>query len=169
MSKSKPLPSVERVRELLSYDPETGELRWRVSRCKARAGAVAGTLTSSGYRTICLDGQTLKAHRLAWLLAHGEDPGSLEIDHKNGDKSDNRLANLRLATRKQNGGNVGTIATNTSGFGGVYWHKQRSKWRSQIRHNGRRISLGLFVTPEEAHAAYVAAAEQLRGEFARSA
>lgn len=96
--------TAERLRELLTYDPETGEFRWRYTRgCRAR-GQIAGTVTCLGYLTIAIDGRKYKAHRLAWLHVHGEWPYP-EIDHINRIKLDNRLVNLRRATRAENNAN----------------------------------------------------------------
>lgn len=91
---------------------------------------------------------------------------SVEIDHRDLDKLNNRKANLRSATRSQNRANTTLSARNTSGFKGVV--RCGSRWRSAIRKNGKCISLGRFETPEAAHAAYVEAAQTLFGEFARS-
>jgi hypothetical protein len=96
-------------------------------------------------------------------------PNKMETDHINGDGLDNRRVNLRIATTSQNQANTGAPATNTSGFKGVSWRERDKKWRAQIRSNGVYWWLGLFDTPEAAHAAYVAASEVLHGEFARAA
>lgn len=89
------------------------------------------------------------------------------VDHRNGDGLDNRRANLRRATKSQNGANQRIAARNTSGFKGVSWHKASQKWDAHIRANGRQRHLGLFLSPEEAARAYDAAARDLFGEFAR--
>lgn len=91
-----------------------------------------------------------------------------EVDHKNGDGLDNRTENLRPAAKDQNQFNRGKQRNNSSGFKGVSWQKQKGRWQAQIRANGKTRHLGLFHDPKEAHAAYVAAAERLHGEFARS-
>jgi hypothetical protein len=96
-------------------------------------------------------------------------PHGMDIDHINGDGLDNRWSNLRLATRAENIRNSRTKATNTSGFKGVSWHKRDRKWQAHIKINGRSKNLGLFEAPEDAHAAYVAAAQKYHGEFARAA
>lgn len=157
-----------RVRELLDYNPETGEFRWRLSNSKrAPVGAVAGVI-SRGYRLIRIDGCLYRGHRLAWLHVHGHWPVA-EIDHVNLDKADNRIANLREASRSQQLANQGRRRDNTSGFKGAFWEASRRKWQAYIQVNGRRIHLGRFATPEAAHAAYVTAAAEHFGEFARPA
>jgi hypothetical protein len=161
--------TAERLREVLSYDPETGVFVWlkRTAR-RIRVGDVAGCLGTLGYRSLGINGEEHLAHRLAWLYVHGEWP-SADIDHINGDPGDNRLANLRPATRAQNSANAGKRTTNTSGLKGVCWSKKSCKWRAAITVNGQVIYLGLFDCPAEAHAAYARAAEQHCGEFARVA
>jgi hypothetical protein len=93
--------TVERLRELLTYDPETGELRWRVTRRRAAKGSLAGTLNRNGYRNIEVEQRCYKAHRLAWLYVTGEWPKET-IDHINCKRDDNRWANLRQATTAEN-------------------------------------------------------------------
>lgn len=149
----------ERLRERLHYDPETGIFRWRVRphrRSRRRAGDVAGYLQPQGYISIRIDTVGYRAHRLAWLYVYGCWPKP-EVDHINRDRSDNRLANLREATRTQNAWNTDAHASNTSGVRGVYWHKRAGKWHAQIAAHGQMIYLGLFDSIEEAGAAYRAA------------
>jgi hypothetical protein len=104
--KAKELPPVELLREMFSYDPETGDITWKVYRGRcAKVGDIAGSLHPLGYRRICIrNGKTVLylAHRLAWALHYGEDPGDFQIDHINQVKDDNRVKNLRLATPAQN-------------------------------------------------------------------
>lgn len=95
-------------------------------------------------------------------------PG-IEVDHRDLDSLDNRRSNMRLATRGQNGSNRSVQRNNTSGFKGVCWDKAKQKWSSHIKVDGRQRFLGYFATPEEAHAAYAAAATKSFGEFARMA
>ncbi len=154
-------PTLERVSELLAYDPGTGILTRRVPRGGQRAGAVAGNPNSWGYLLVGIDGRQYSAHRIAWLLTHGSWPGG-EIDHINGDRTDNRIANLREATVSENQQNQrGPQANNASGYLGVYWNKQRRQWRACIRVDGRTRHLGGHDTAEAAHAAYLAAKRAL--------
>ena len=99
--------------------------------------------------------------RMHRLLCDGD-----VVDHVNGCGLDNRRSNLRPASRAQNQWNAGRTKTNTSGWKGVSRHK--CSWRAQINVNGKRVRLGSFPTPEEAHAAYCEAAKRLHGEFART-
>ncbi len=96
-------------------------------------------------------------------------PSDLQVDHANGDGLDNRRGNLRTASRAQNQQNQGRRTDNSSGFKGVCWHSKRGKWYARIGCNGVTRSLGLFDSPEEAHAAYCRAAVATHGQFARTA
>jgi len=158
--------TAERLRHLLHYNADTGEFRWRVPRKGSVKGGAAGRLHYKGYREICVDGRLYRAHRLAWLYVHGQWPKE-EVDHRNLNKADNRIENLREASHAQNKHNVPAPANNKSGFKGVSFHKQRRRWTAQICYLGKTQRLGLFDTPEAAHAAYVEAAQRLHGEFAR--
>lgn len=159
----------ERLRELLSYDPETGIFTRLVSRPgpNGHVGAIAGCDNGQGYIRIYVDGRAYKAHRLAWFYVHGE--WVKEIDHRNRNRADNHLKNLRPATRGQNRGNSGIYRNNTSGMTGVSFHAPTKKWKAQIQKDGRKKGLGYFFTAEDAHAAYLAAANAEFGEFARVA
>jgi len=155
----------KRASSLLCYEASTGEFRWRVSRGNLRSGAIAGTLDSYGYVQIKIDGVLILAHRLAWLLTVGDPPPFL--DHINGDRSDNRFANLRPATRRQNAGNRKPNRGTKTGLKGVRKVAGCSTFRAVIGGSKDRQHLGTFPTAEEAHAAYVAAARARYGEFAR--
>lgn len=151
--------TAEQLRELLDYDPESGRFTWRVALPGQKAGSPAGCLDSYGYVVIRIDGANRKAHRLAWLIAYGEWPDD-QIDHINGDRSDNRIANLRSLTNQGNQQNRRTAHRgNSSGLLGV--SPKRGKWRAQIKVDGKKRHLGLFDTPEAAHAAYLEAKRKL--------
>lgn len=157
--------TAERLRSLLDYDPATGVFLWRVRRGpSALAGSIAGHIIAGGYRLIGVDGTEYYAHRLAWLYVHGAWPTG-HIDHQNVTPGDDRISNLREATRSQNLANRPAQSNNTSGLKGVSFHKGAGRWRATIQHK----YLGLFDTAEEAHAAYRAAASRVFGEFARAA
>lgn len=160
---------IDRARDLLAYDPQTGVLTWRVARSgTAQAGAVAGSLNKgSGYICVYIDNIGYKAHRLIWALVTGEQPAG-EIDHRNLCRSDNRWANLRDATEQQQRGNRRAYSNNTSGIKGVHWCKASQKWIASVGDNGRRKTLGRFDTKEAAAAAYAGAALRIWGEFART-
>lgn len=154
--------SYERLKQALTYDETTGEFRWRISRQRYKAGSVAGNVAQHGYHRICIDGQSMWSHRLAWLYVYGEHAKG-PIDHIDGNRSNNAIANLRVATARQNQTNK-PAKNNSSGLRGVT--RAWGKWRAAIRINGRSAHLGVFDTPEEASAAYMAAAAKYHGEFA---
>lgn len=159
--------TAERLRQLLAYDPETGTFRWNVRRQGARQDVEPGYIERlHGYRRIKIDGVLEFAHRLAWLWMTAEWP-SMQVDHINCVRSDNKWSNLRLASASQNRYNMRKHGRNTSGFKGV--SARRGGWRAAIRYDGHNIHLGDFQTPEEAHSAYVKASEALFGHFARAA
>lgn len=147
-----------RLRELLNYDPQTGIFTRRIDiRQRWKAGSVAGNIAPSGYVRITIDGRSTQAHRLAWLWMTGAWPDA-DIDHINGDRADNRWANLRDVTRTVNMQNLrGAFGNNKSGLLGAGWDKARRKWMAVIWINGQRHHLGRFDSPEGAHLAYLSA------------
>lgn len=146
----------ERLQELLHYAPETGVFTWLVSKGKCRAGAAAGCANHDGYWRMRIDGADYQAHRLAWLCVTGGWPVD-QIDHINGVRADNRFINLREATNAENAQNQAMAVNNTSGFTGVSWNRGARKWQSHITFAGKLKNLGYFATPQDAHAAHVAA------------
>jgi len=165
--------TAESVRQILNYDPETGEFVWLISpngngRGRVVAGDRARHIAQNGYHLIRYRGQIYRAHRLAWLYVYGVWP-TQEIDHINGDRADNRIANLRQATSAENHANAGRRKGNRSGIKGVSWYKPTRKWRARIVVDYREIYLGYFDTAEAAQAAYLAAAKEHFGAFARAA
>jgi len=146
-----------RLRELLSYDPETGIFTWRVNRRRIRAGSAAGHIYPRGYRCIRVDGRDYKAHRLAWLHIHGMWPVH-RIDHIDCIRDDNRIFNLRDVTMSVNNQNRHkAAASSTSSFLGVSFCRTQQKWIASIKASGHTRYLGAFPTPEEAHVVYLAA------------
>lgn len=160
--------TAERLHDLLNYDPHTGVFCWRVNRGPAKAGVKTGCPDGKGHLRITVDNVVYSAHRLAWLYVHGRWPKD-QIDHKNGVRHDNRIANLREATKSQNHHNSKRPRNNTSGHKGVYWHAKSRKWMALISVNGRSNYLGLYDTREAAAAARRTAADRLHGAFARYA
>lgn len=159
----------QELKALLHYEPATGAWTWLVTRSRvAIAGDPAGTINAHGYRIINIGGRLHRAHRLVFLYMTGAWPAEL-VDHKNGTRDDNRWANLREATLKQNSASAARPVNNTSGFKGVYFSKHAKRWRAQISIDRRTKNLGYFDTPEAAHRAYLAAAVEQFGEFARAA
>lgn len=155
------------LKKYLIYDQESGDLFWKVSPAKSvKEGSLAGTLNKKGYKVVRFNYKYYKAHRIAWLLFYGGWP-KFEIDHINGDRSDNRIANLRLASRVQNLANRQKQKDTSSKYKGVYWNKKEKKWKASIRTEGKKIHLGYFVSEELAAKAYDEAAKKLHGDYAK--
>lgn len=147
--------TTERLRELLHYDPESGDFSWRASDGGRVAGRPVGSKNAFGYLRIRVDGRRYMAHRLAWLHVHGEWPEG-EIDHRNRVKDDNRIANLRPVSRSENMQNrVHARRDNKSGFLGA--QRARGAWMARITVDGKERRFGHFATPQQAHEAYLAA------------
>jgi hypothetical protein len=147
-----------RLKQLLEYSPGDGVFVWRVNRRGrfARTGEVAGKLNDHGYIRIGIDGRIYLAHRLAWFYCHGEWPLG-GMDHANGMPTDNRIANLRLATPSQNVAN--SRARNSARLKGAYYKPKMM---------GPSTVFDLGETAEAANAAYMAAAREAFGVFARA-
>lgn len=161
MADAKPITlTQERLKELLHYDPEMGYFTRKVRRGRCLAGVVAGTLSDTGYIKIWFEGRLYRAHRLAWLYMTGEWPNS-EIDHINGNRSDNRWVNLRSALPHQNRQNALIIPNNSSGYIGVSWNSDRGKWQVRIQHLGKTKWLGYFDNKEDARTAYLLAKKEI--------
>lgn len=149
------LPSPEYLRQRLRYDPETGLLYWREypnfsMRWNSKyPNRVAGLINPRGYWRVCIDYKVYQAHRIIWAMEYGHWPKK-EIDHIDGDKTNNRLSNLRLVDRVENSRNLSIASNNTSGVTGVSWHKKCNKWTVRIRYNGYYHYLGLFSSFDEA-------------------
>jgi hypothetical protein len=164
MALPRPLPPAARVRELLDYDPNTGRFTWRAG---PKSGTTAGSI-GGRYVQIMIGKKNYLAHRLAWLYARGSPPSD-EIDHVNGNPRDNRIDNLRLASKSQNAQNQRRSTKNSSGFKGVSWSKQKQRWRAVIKVGSRSVHLGYFRDVAAAAEAYRAAADKYFGDFARAA
>ncbi|WP_425909054.1 HNH endonuclease [Nitrobacter sp. TKz-YC02] len=161
--------TLDRLKEVLSYDPETGFFVWLVQLgWKGPVGKRAGTRHSRGYVHIMIDQKLYLVHRLAWFYVAGQWPSN-QIDHLDCDRSNNRFANLRQATTSQNNQNRQKRPGGASKFKGVSWHVQNRMWEARIKRDRQQIRLGLYRTEEEAHAAYCKAANEMFGSFARAA
>lgn len=154
------------INKYFYYNTEDGHLYNKVTRSsKAKIGGRAGSLhKSTGYIDLKLNNKRYREHRLIFLMHHGYLPEF--VDHINNIRDDNRIENLRAATRGQNNRNSSLRADNTTGFKGVSAHKASSKFEARINTSGLSKYLGLFNTAEEAHEAYKKAAEELFGDFA---
>jgi hypothetical protein len=156
----------DKLKDLLEYNPETGEFFWKVppTRSKVRAGDLAGSVYKNGYRYIQIETLDYRAGRLAWFFMTGQDPVDF-VEHKDGVRDNNRFTNLRLATNSQNQANA-FWSTNTSGFKGVSWQPSRGKWIAVITVDGVAKNLGRYTSIVDAARAYKRAAIAAWGEFA---
>lgn len=159
------------IEKILDYDPDTGIFRWRRRADRSKqwntryAGTVAGQKTSHGYVAIQVDGKgAYQASRLAWLLCHGSWP-EYQVDHINGIRNDDRIANLRAVDNSQNNQNRVTQRNSKSGIRGVTLH-ETGRYRVRLMIRGTNIDLGYFDSLEEAVAARRELEEQHHGEFA---
>lgn len=154
-------PSQDILKQLLDYDPETGALYWRARPREffqsehgwkvwnaKHAGREAFTSSSAGYRQGLIFKKKYLAHRVIWKWMTGDE--APELDHENHVRSDNRWDNLRPVTRSQNNQNMSRRSDNTSGVTGIFWEKACSKWRVQIRLNGKRKHIGVYRNFEDA-------------------
>lgn len=177
----KKLPDVELLSECVDYNPDTGALTWKRRPVehfssykhwkiwlakfegkpvrKVNNGYVVVVITINKKETYSM------GHRVAWALTHGEWPRS-QIDHINGNRMDNRICNLRLASHKENQRNKGAGLRNKSGFKGVHFSKTAQKWIAQIHVNGKTRHIGVFDSALAASKEYCAAANKEHGEFA---
>lgn len=169
--------SQKKVQELLAYDEDSAHFIWRprpgwsngINSFNTKyAGKRAGYVHRTGYRYIAFQGVgEFTETDIVWLYVYGCWP-KCDIDHINGNTQDNRLANLREATRLENSGNRKINHNNKSGFPNVYRRNDNGRWRAAVRKDGKRINIGTFETPQEAYEAYLKTAKELRGEFLRS-
>jgi hypothetical protein len=150
--------TAERLRELLDYNPETGVFTRNVRTSNSvQVGEVAGCVMNKGYVHIVVDGAPFLAHRLAWLHQHGDWPTGM-IDHIDGDRTNNAASNLRQVTNSLNCQNQRKAKrSNVTGLLGVAPGRTPGTYRACIYVNRRQLHLGTFKTPEQAHAAYIAA------------
>lgn len=188
MPKSEPIPSQKLLRQILDYNPNTGILTWKerppelfanaknpVAYAKTwnkqNAGKTAGAKSNNGRLQICVQNRNYNAHKIIWIWLYGTWNPLYEIDHINGDPSDNRQSNLRLATSWQNKANRNAMFEhNTSGALGVTFDRRSSplkkRWLAQIKVCGAYLYLGRFETREEAQKAYMDAKTFFLGDYA---
>ena len=169
---------LEYLKSRLIYNAETGVFTWLLRPIESGrrrrhslswntryAGKPAGRTALNGYVVILVDKRWYLAHRLAWMFEYGRWPKE-DIDHINRDRADNRIANLRGATRTQNNGNTKLHRHNTSGVKGVCWATREKRWLAQVQFNGKCKSGGRFKSFDEACAARRKLAANLFGDFA---
>jgi hypothetical protein len=155
------------IRDILSYNPENGHFVWKKNRYRAKAGFRAGHRRPDGYWAITVFGHSYRAGRLAWFFTHDEWPSN-EIDHINGVRDDDRIENLRVATRSQNVANTKKKCSSRNLLKGVSTARRGKRYVAQIRINGKNTRIGAYDSEKEAHDAYVAAAQKEFGPFARA-
>lgn len=165
-SKEEPIP-LEELRRTLGYDKTLGRLYWLIKKAiRIKVGDIAGYRHHSGYRFIELNGRVYPEHSLIYYYHTGIYPE--RIDHINGVKDCNLIHNLRKASRNENSYNRGKQGKTNPHKGVTYYPygRVKPKWLAQIKADGKKIYLGYFNTPEEAHEAYKKAADIYHGEFA---
>jgi len=143
------------IKKYLRYDAETGKIFWKIHKGASKAGNEAGW-DDGFYHRITINRKTCHAHRIAWLLTYGSWPVE-QIDHINGNTKDNRLANLRNVSNRENSRNKKIYKNNTSGTLGVSFDKSKQGYVASIMINGKHKNLGVFKNKEEASAARAAA------------
>lgn len=147
------------VDNLIAYDSTSGKAFWKLDKGKARKGDEIKNIGSSGYIKLKIDNKSYQLHRIVWLIVYGEMPVET-IDHINRNKLDNRIENLRLATKRQQMQNRCITKNNTSGVCGVHWVQRDKKWRAVIGDNKKKIYLGCYVSKLEAAKAVADAKKQ---------
>lgn len=153
-------PTQSELKELLEYNPYTGVFAWKVRKGRILAGTKAGYIkhcyAGKSYHIISINGTKCLSHILAWIFVHGEKPEE-EIDHKDGNGTNNRINNLRIVSHQDNQRNRRLQINNSSGYNGVSFHKSSKKWEAQIKINGKSKYLGCFYSLIDAIAARKAA------------
>lgn len=170
-NKAKPMPPLELLQEYLELDHETGRLFWIKSKnSKHPVGKEAAVSTNGkkGYLMLGWEGSKYLKHRIVYFMATGVDPGASVVDHINGDKSDNRPANLRVATLKQNSQNIhGPMRNNKTGVLGVHWSNQNKSWCAKLTINGKQ-RCRFFKNFDDAVAEIQRLREEHYGEYSGS-
>lgn len=154
----------QRLKELLRYDPDTGQFVWIVAKGKYKPGKIAGSSWKGQYQRIVLDRRIYLSHSLAFLYMTGRMPR--QIDHVDRNGNNNKWSNLREATKEQNAQNKDLTARNSSGYIGVYRCSTTKRWAAQVRGFGKVHWVGRFDTPSEAALARDRFAKTVHGGFA---
>ncbi len=154
MAKSREMEKRESLlRSVLVVDPLVkGGLRWIAGR---KSGKVAGLDQGSGYWQVCIHGVKLKSSRVAWILTNGQIPDDKQVDHRDGNRSNNHPDNLQLLSGSTNGRGFNKLfSKNKSGYMGVHYDQKRRKWVSGVKRDGKHLTLGRFPTAIEAAKCY---------------
>jgi hypothetical protein len=160
-------PDIELLRHSFNYDPETGELTWKNPRSiRVKVGDLCGCPDGKGYLTVRICTKLFFVHRVAWALVNGRWPEN-DIDHINGDGFDNRIQNLRSATKSQNLCNQKLSSRNKSGVKGVWWATRQKKWKARVIVNKKQYHAGYFDSISAARNAVQDLRKSLHGEYAR--
>lgn len=154
------------LHQLVSYDPDSGEMFWKSPMGKVKAGKKISCKDSRGYVVVRLNGTLYRVHRLAWVYINGDHDFQL-IDHINGIKSDNRIENLRACSYLENARNLAKRKSNKTGFKGVSWNAEKAKFKAVTSINGKQKFLGYFDDAIEASNAYINFTKNNFGEFFR--
>lgn len=166
MANIKELPDIEYLRSLFTLNSETGELFWKGSNCHSvKNGSLAGSLKPCGYRTVEILGKNYRYHRIIYAIHYGQHPVGA-VDHIDGDISNNKPSNLRLANPAQNSHNRKKQSDNTSGHKNVYWFEKNKKWNVRISAFGKSYYFGAYLHIEDAVKVAKEKRKALHGEFA---
>jgi hypothetical protein len=155
------------LKNLFHYDPDSGDLFWSAEGRGRIKKKPAGSKLSTGYMGVVIGPKRYLVHRVCWAIFNDRWPSD-QIDHINGIKTDNRIANLREALNRQNGKNLKISSRNTSGVSGVYFDNWASRWRAVIKVDGQAHNLGRWHDKEDAVKARKEAEIKYFGEWARS-
>ena len=131
----------------------------------AKKGQESGAISGSGYCMVWFENKSYRTHRIVYFLKTGADPQEKQVDHIDGNKLNNKISNLRLATHRENNVNKKKQKNNTSGVTGVSWNIKRKKYAAQIKHNSKTFSLGLFDDFDKAVAVRIAAEHKFHQEY----
>ena len=160
------LPSLENLNKWFTLDESTGTLYWKEKKAYwTKVGTEAGGIGSKGYKTVKFDGVSTRIHRIVYKMYYGVEPIG-EIDHIDGNILNNKIDNLRLASRPQNRHNVKKNNNNTSGHKNVYWRQDSKKWRVMITAFGKVYHFGCYFDIEDAVSVAEKERKVLHGEFA---
>lgn len=158
--------TLQELKSILNYDPETGIFTWLVNKSSnAKVNTIAGSLSIQGYIRISLNDKRYYAHRLAWFYVYGTWPKE-QVDHINSNRTDNRICNLREATKSQNMINTKLRKNNKSGIKGISWRKDLKKWHARLTIDKKIICIGNFFNLNDAKLAIENARIKYHGKYA---